>query len=633
MLAGVGLYCAPYLALWREGHARGGPDLGWIVAWVPIMRRVLLEEGRLLDWYSVIFDGMPLIGHPHSMLFYPPSSVPLLALGANAGVRALYVIAHILAAVGMRELARAIGAGPWAASWAGLLFAVSGTMAARIYAGHVEWVAAMWCVPMALALLIRALETGGGRLALVGGMVHGMSLVAGNAYILAYLGIAVPCAAVAYVACSRGWRRLVIVGVAWAIGLALMSAGKLLAFADVAPAISRTVEPYVGSQPAWLTMVHLVHPLQGFGYVAPWGPSPWDQSSHGRGNVVGPTGPYGWWEFTHYIGVVAAVFAIVALIMTARHRRTRRGIAALGAVGLTGVMWAANEWWYSPIHWLYELSPLVQQFRVPTRALLLTAIATIPLAALGLGLASRRGRAIAAVLAIAGLAEVYAHSNWVPGVAEPEFMPAVRAALDQIEQRDPGPFLLFINGFGYRFEAHALAEVFQRELRVGRYGSFVVPSASRQHGAFPLDRRVRYQLTLRGQRGPVPGSWSPALTIGDVVILENSDAVGDALVFEPSGVRPVRMSSRFVDRPEIVLDRPSSGDVLFPVNAGFPGWAARVDGGEWRPATVAEGFVSVRVGPDARRVELRRETPRVRLVLALGVLPWAVLVALLLRRR
>ena len=110
-----------------------GIDLGDDLSFLGTLRSELLGSGRLLTWWSVAHDGIPLLGHPNTQVFYAPLVLPSLAFGSTVGARAVYVFSLLLAAGGMYALVRVLGPRPAVAAWAGLVFVMGGGIARISY--------------------------------------------------------------------------------------------------------------------------------------------------------------------------------------------------------------------------------------------------------------------------------------------------------------------------------------------------------------------------------------------------------------------------------------------------------------------------------------------------------------------
>jgi|GEM_PF-2233750 hypothetical protein len=378
LAAGILVFARQYLNPSISGPPHGA-DLGNDLAYLGIFRTELLDSGRLLTWWSVSKDGLPLLGHPLSQVFYAPLTLPALAFGTETGIRITYVFSLLLAGSGMYLLARMLGPRPIIAAWAGFIFAVGGGIGARIHAGHVEKVLAMPLIPLVLAgaLMTGRAETNRTTIfwGVLTGLITGLTFLAGGSYVLLYLVVSVPLVLLV-VKAGQGlrdsWWSLILCLSAWAAGLLLGTAGKLVASAAILPDTIRQIHPYVGGQDAYWAAVHLAVPF--FRYT---------------------THPWGWWEYSSFIGLIPlalGALAVLAVVVAALRwsplsglvTTARREITALAAVVLLAALWLANGFWYSPVHWAYEVLPRLDSFRVPSRALMVAGPASLALAAVAL---------------------------------------------------------------------------------------------------------------------------------------------------------------------------------------------------------------------------------------------------------
>ena len=416
LAAGILIFARQYLNPSISGPPHGA-DLGNDLAYLGIFRTELLDSGRLLTWWSVSKDGLPLLGHPLSQVFYAPLTLPALAFGTETGIRITYVFSLLLAGSGMYLLARMLGPRPIIAAWSGFIFATGGGIGARIHAGHVEKVLAMPLIPLVLAgaLMTGRAETSRQTIfwGVLTGLITGFTFLAGGSYVLLYLVVSVPLVLLV-VKAGQGlrdsWRSLALCLSAWAVGLLLGTAGKLIASAAILPDTIRQIHPYVGGQDAYWTVVHLAVPF--FRYT---------------------THPWGWWEYSSFIGLIPLVLgalAVLAIIAAALRWNPLSGIVttapreitALAAVVILAALWLANGLWYSPVHWAYEILPRLESFRIPSRALMVAGPASLALAAVALesslGLPSRERLTrwtvpVAIVLLVAGLVGAWSvNASW-----------------------------------------------------------------------------------------------------------------------------------------------------------------------------------------------------------------------------
>lgn len=111
---------------------------------------VSIREGIIPFWNPYNFSGTPFLAHPNINIFYPPNWLFVL-LPANLSFSYYFFIHIIIAAFSMYYLVRSY-TDRWGAMASAITYAFGGFFAARIYAGHLEYVDAASWVPLVFAL-------------------------------------------------------------------------------------------------------------------------------------------------------------------------------------------------------------------------------------------------------------------------------------------------------------------------------------------------------------------------------------------------------------------------------------------------------------------------------------------------
>lgn len=151
--------------------------------------RQSLQAGEFPLWNPHIFIGHPIAGDAQAALFYPASWLIWL-VGVKYGIGLSMVFHTWLAAWGMARLMRSFGSGYVGALLAGVVYAMSGWMAARYYAGHYSIVAVSTWVPWVLLAYHSALRRRTWQSTLPGMAALGLAILAGSPPILLYIGLA-----------------------------------------------------------------------------------------------------------------------------------------------------------------------------------------------------------------------------------------------------------------------------------------------------------------------------------------------------------------------------------------------------------------------------------------------------------
>ena len=226
----------------EEGEVMGGHDMRGYFYPLYDQVRETVRNGNLPFWEPTLFNGFPLMAQPQQNTFYPPLW-PSFILPLNVGI-SLYVLLHIwLAGLGMYAFVRYMG-GRWLpAILAALVFAFSGLLAGRLWAGHSAVYALDAWTPWVLLGLAWSVRRGSWWAAVIAGLPLGMALLAGHIPSFLYMAMIWGAFALYLILTERGRRWLVIrqTTVMLVVGLAL-SAVQLAPFLQYSLASERLAE-------------------------------------------------------------------------------------------------------------------------------------------------------------------------------------------------------------------------------------------------------------------------------------------------------------------------------------------------------------------------------------------------------
>ena len=356
-------------ALWLPGQRIvAGNDLSnMFLQWLRFAASSI-QRGQLPLWNPYLFSGLSFVANPQPALFYPPTWLALVmpvtrALGWIA-------IVHLwLAGVGMYAWLRSEGASATGALLGAATFTFSGYFFVRMYAGHLGVITTGAWLPLILWSYRRAVERRSWKLAVLGGLPVGLSILAGHtaSFIYVALGLVVY---VAFCAWAR-WRkeraaRTILYPFGWAsvmvlVGLAL-AAVQLLPMAELATRSTRQAAPSYDfaarfSWPPGYLLTLLVPDFFGEpAHTGYWGDGIYD-------------------EFIFYVGVLPLLLALLGLRL--RHRL----VPFLATLGLGALLLAFGE--YGNLHPLfYRFVPLFRIAQAPARAGFLFTLAAAALAGL-----------------------------------------------------------------------------------------------------------------------------------------------------------------------------------------------------------------------------------------------------------
>ncbi len=348
--------------------------------------RAFRDWGLFPLWDPTVFCGKSIIGDSLPALLNPPQwlfwGIPSLALFGY-----LLWFYAVIGAWGMFLLAKKKGCDPLGAMLAAVIFALGGKTAGHLYAGHVEVLATMLCLPWIMLAAENVLSGPSFFRAALLGAVFALTSTCGCIQIMYWHFLFVCTYALLWLSVGifqRGWRAT--------IGSAVAFAGGILSFIVLAgpwwlPIVRQTLllsarargTDYAFASafsPEYGDLFHLVWPFHGI--------LPPTASEFSKG-----TDPmaFCFWEKTIYVGVIPLALLLPACLWS----RKNRSVVMIPVVlmALTFTLGMGN---HGPLFWLAtKIIPGFGLFRCPGRLFFYTTF----LAALLVGLFVSGGGATA----------------------------------------------------------------------------------------------------------------------------------------------------------------------------------------------------------------------------------------------
>ena len=324
------------------------------------------KTGRVPGWDPAGFGGRPLVGNPQAGLWYPP--VWLAWRWWSPSALGWLTIAHLMfGGVGMDVLCRSSRMRPFASAVAGALWCTSPYVLAQAYEGHYPhaWSASFspWAIWAAMGWRDRKPR------GLLLPPIVALSLLTGHAQEAYYLGLGL--AIWLCVDLASRWRRGLLVlsarRTASLAVLAVISLGlvaiEVLPDAFARPFVARRLPPTASD--AGKYHVRLANLAQLATPLALGGPADY-------------VGPQNYWESLLSIGWTPLVLAAWGAAKSGR----RRLVGGWVMVAIITTLFAFGRG-FGVFDLFFALVPGMGLFRVPSRVLFLTTLATSVLAGLG----------------------------------------------------------------------------------------------------------------------------------------------------------------------------------------------------------------------------------------------------------
>lgn len=603
-----------------------------------------LQEGIWPWWNPYIFSGTPFIANPIVNIWYPPTWL-FVFLPLNIAY-SWHVALHILwAMVGMYVLLRFLlrptsyifhpDIAPWVG---GLVFGLSGFFAARIWAGHVDVIAAASWMPWVFGAFWhlnndrwKNLRHGGeistslNRRVVIAAVVLAMQLLAGYQTMAFFTAIAVFIVTLLLCYFVKSFKPLLFAGLAGLLGVGL-AAIQIIPAQEFFRASIRTFDfPYSWNSYGSLTLQSLKQFFNPFIF----------------GNQLTYSGPPpNYWEHAMFVGRVGLGLAIFGVFMAHKLRRTERllpiGFVCIALFGLWVALGPNAPVDLQKILW--TLIPPYHSLRIPPRHLILFVFGTSALAAFGLQLVKihvvQMVMAAFVVVEMVGFARHFIELRPIPEARHD-------GELIRILKKDNEPYRMLSN-FGmwipprdsFDFDASMSYRIFNATgydpsiLR--SYYEYIDLANGNAPGSSILthDVQVPY-LNLFSQATDflnikyilVPRAYDPLYGVKtDRFVLLREDVTRDYRLYENKKVKPrfffdngTVMVKKYTPNEIVLSTDNKTGETLFSSEVFYPGWEGFIDGKKVDVIKTNHAFRALFV-PAGRHTITYRYSPRIFLI-------------------
>ncbi len=363
----------------------GGPVAaidGWQNVWHLWWAEQAVRSGTNPFFTPLLYhpDGVNLAVHPLN-LSNGLLVLPITALfGPLPAYNVALLLAFVLSGLGAYLLAREVGAGPQSAFVAGLLFSFGPFHATKAYDGQLEWIAIQW-VPLYVWMLLHTLNSARVLPAVVAGLL--LALVGYTSlYYLIFMAVLSPLLVLLHLPPAPSFR----IRITQLAHLALVPLVAIVALAPILAGLTTAVRAVTGSAAPGSSAIDPELVARSANLLDFWLPSYlhplW-------GDLIAQLGPWlhpniaAW---NHALGYTALALAVVACCTEWRRAWPWLVIAIIGLwLALGPLLNIGDRQFEAPM--LYRLLmaiPGMEIARRPGHFVVLTLLALVPLAALGL---------------------------------------------------------------------------------------------------------------------------------------------------------------------------------------------------------------------------------------------------------
>lgn len=329
------------------------------------------EHGEFPLWNPYAQTGVPVLGDPAQYLLNPLGSVPVLIMGPVNGPKVGILLAVAFTGFGAYWLAYALGLCWPARVWAGVILAVNGHLAARMFSGQFQLGIAFPFMAFALAFFIQSMRREHRVYPVLAGMSIAMLLFSGLLYYFLFIipGIAIVFIFFAVESQAQGFdpdklKRVVVRGaaaVAWAVGF---SAVLLIPFWLGHDFVSKDNDPFLrNSQTMPNSFLNFL--MSDPAYY---------QKDH---RDLAPGFLHEYYSYLGYAPLLALPFVIPAFV-----RGNRLLIGLMVTLFVFYLAWSSAA--HTPLRYVYEAFPFLYNFRWTSRALAPATPILVMLGAIGI---------------------------------------------------------------------------------------------------------------------------------------------------------------------------------------------------------------------------------------------------------
>lgn len=324
-----------------------------------ILRNSILNYRTFPIWNPYINGGFPYVADPFLHIFNPFFTIPVLVLGEVGGTKMALLLAFLIAGIGQYLLGYYLGLGRFARLWSAAVFMMNGQFVARFLQGHYNFQPTASWIPLVFLSAVMCFKSNHRWPVLVGSAAAALMWLSGNPYYPLYVASALlPVAAISAInidinqpSFRINWRGVMRLAVMATLALALSSL-SLLPQLEMTPRLAKPIEPGLkGSQPPHAALINFLADDVRFADSDLLGKIPIDE------------------EYYIYIGLTPFIFMMFAPLAFRKGRR--RELLALTSAVVVMFLWADSKNTF--IADLYQQFPYLENFRYPSRALILGA--------------------------------------------------------------------------------------------------------------------------------------------------------------------------------------------------------------------------------------------------------------------
>jgi hypothetical protein len=298
-------------------------------------------------WDDSWWLGFPNYSGSLSNIFYPLSTIPFMLFGIVGGLKVIIFIHFLLAGVGFYLFSQYLTKNNLVRLYGSIIFMLCGSLATKIYAGHLEKIMAFGWIPITLYFFCKVIENKKPRYIIYSSISASMFFMVGDLYSVIFFAFLFATFIIIRVVPTKD-KVQVYNFLKIGILMILISAIKWFPIIFLKNYLVRNIDIYQGFESVFVVFSRFYSTTQE------------------------PT--YGIWESYSYIGLIPFILAVIGIFHKSKEKWYL--IASI----IVGMIWVNNT--YSLSHFIHML-PVLDNFRVPTRIYIFMTFYLIALSVLG----------------------------------------------------------------------------------------------------------------------------------------------------------------------------------------------------------------------------------------------------------
>lgn len=338
------------------------------------LKESIIKYHTFPQWNPFMGQGLPIVNDPLNNFLNPFIFLLFMILPFIIAVKTFIILCIFFSGIFFYILSRYFKIGSLFSLLASATYMSSGFLAARIIAGHFEWILAYSIIPLLYYALIRLFDKKNIFWSGTISMIITIFIFSGNLYVAYYsLLVMLFCSIYFLIQSSRKRNnkkesfKIIKYLISSVILIPFFSAAKVLPMLEISQDLIRNYNPFLGSQNIFSIIYNFFIPSNVL------------FKNLGLENYV--ASPYLWWESFAYIGPFILIGMVIFLAYIKKIKN--QYIYLLLYLSLLLTLYSFLDNILNPFYWFIKEIPALETFRVPSRIFIMLTPLVLLISTLG----------------------------------------------------------------------------------------------------------------------------------------------------------------------------------------------------------------------------------------------------------